>query len=691
MIDQYFPWHYLVGEHLQAKQLPLWNPYQYGGYPMHGDPQSGAWYPMVWILSLLCGGYSIYTLHLDFIITLYLAAVGFYKLSQHFNYTSLTSVLLAYMYCCSGFFIGNAQHYTWIVSAAYIPFILLYYLKTLQKPNVTDALKTSLFLFLLLSGGYPAFLIILSYILFGFLMLRLYNAFQESNIRLLLKLLYYQLIIGFFFICNSSVVIYSITYCKPYITRGEGVSLTAALSNPFSIPSFISFLFPFATAQHGELLGTDISMANAYIGMMGISLFVMSLFRTHKTPLYHCFLTIGLLSLALSVGDVLPFRKLSYDYLPLMNLFRFPSAFRLFFILSFLLLAGYELNDLLSGKVVLKKVVGMYTLLCSIIAVALCISIWKNYSGTHVLDYFTQYLFFKTHATWYDHILVQGSIQLFILGVMALLWISTHHRKNIFKWIITCLILIDVFIAVQLNMNYTVVSLTSNPIAIKAMLDQYPKGFPIPSRPINQNNDEGEDLKPLWKNLNIFKKEIAYDGYNPFFLSSYETLEESIRYSSSKNNKPIFLAKKISTIDNTTDTALIQSQDIFINPKDNSLYKDQTVHTHASDTCFISSFQGNRIDLKAKCKEPGLAVIFQNNFPGWKATELHSPKTILTANYSLMAIPLNKGEQSIKLNYMPKHLIVFFTLSVSSLAVVLLYLFLGLFYSKKEWWNRFGM
>src|SRR5438067_2281466 len=67
MIDQYFPWRYFVSECLRNHVLPFWNPYQHWGYAIHADPQSGVWYPVVWLISLL-HGYDVYALQFEFML-----------------------------------------------------------------------------------------------------------------------------------------------------------------------------------------------------------------------------------------------------------------------------------------------------------------------------------------------------------------------------------------------------------------------------------------------------------------------------------------------------------------------------------------------------------------------------------------------------------------------------------------------
>jgi len=676
MADQYFPWRYLVGEHLKAGQLPLWNPYQDGGYPMHGDPQSAAWYPIVWLLSIVTGGYTLYTLHVEFILTLFIASIGFYKLSKHLNYSSHTSILLAYAYACSGFFAGNAQHFTWIISGAFLPFIFYYFLKTLEKPSLSDSLKTSLSLFFILSGGYPAFLFIACYILFALLILKIIHHIKYKTFRDLFPLLYHQLIIAIAFLMTSSVVLYSITYCTPIVTRGGSVSLAKAFDSPFTLPSFISFVFPFATCHttHMSTFDTDVSMANAYFGLILFVLFILFLFKKDKTALEKTLLTIAIVVMSAAIGPVLPIRKFLYDYIPLMNLFRFPSAFRIFFMIFFILLAGSQLEKINTQQFSLKKIKYIWFSILALLLSTLAVSLLKNYSGTGIYDYLFNFSFFDEHCTVYDHVIIQCCTHLFVFISIMLVWQCSKKSTLSLKWIVTILIIADLFIALNLNMKYTLVSKDAIPKNIAQLLQKTPQGFPIPLEKIKSNADTIQDFKPLWKNISIFRKEIAFDGYNPFFLKSYAALETSKLFTASKNNTPVFLASKISNIDQFIDTNALSPQHVFLKSQEFNRIPNHQPIPNTGDTVSITRFTGNSMTLNTNTSQERVMVLFQNNTPGWKAYIDGKETIISTANYALMAVPLTKGKHTVYLNYRPLYLNFFFGLSVLTLIFITSYL-----------------
>ena len=128
----FLPCRYFISESIQSGHLPLWSPYFYMGFPMHGDMQSGAWNPIVILISLF-GKYNMTTLQFETLLYVFIAGIGMYKLlgivgASHF---SKLVVAVAYMFC--GFIIDTGQITVWTGSAAFIPFVFLYYHRCKQK------------------------------------------------------------------------------------------------------------------------------------------------------------------------------------------------------------------------------------------------------------------------------------------------------------------------------------------------------------------------------------------------------------------------------------------------------------------------------------------------------------------------------------------------------------------------------
>jgi O-antigen/teichoic acid export membrane protein len=82
----------------------------------------------------------------------------------------------------------------------------------------------------------------------------------------------------------------------------------------------------------------------------------------------------------------------------------------------------------------------------------------------------------------------------------------------------------------------------------------------------------------------------------------------------------------------------------------------------------ITSYTGRKVDLTAS--GPGLLVLTDNNFPGWKATVDGEPASLVTADYTFRGVPLPPGQHRVELVFAPTSLVVGGLASGLSLALV---------------------
>jgi len=262
--DQYYPWRMFVVQCLRNGILPFWNPYEQFGYPMHADPQSGVWYPVVWLMSLF-GPYTLYSVQLEFMLHVIGGGIGMLFLLQRFHVNPFIALInaIAYMFC--GLFVGNAQHLTFTIAACWLPFVILAFKNMAEHNHWRFALHFALFGYLLVSGGYPAFAIILFYILLTVTVF-LFIRNRQSKHWMKRFLLHSILAVVLLLLCSSGIL-YSVFQSSDYLARAAGLSFKVASFGPFSPQSLISLMFPLASARDSEFFGTDAGKMNGfYIG-----------------------------------------------------------------------------------------------------------------------------------------------------------------------------------------------------------------------------------------------------------------------------------------------------------------------------------------------------------------------------------------------------------------------------------------
>ena len=250
MMDWFFPMRYLIGECLQNGVLPVWNPFINLGYPLHADPQSGGLYPVVWFIGYFFG-YNPYTINFEYILHILFAFYGMKKLSEVIGLSNEVAILVGVSYACCGFFIGNAQHLTWIISAAWIPYILYFYKKLVEENSWINAIGCALFSFLLLTGGYPAFAIIIFYVLLIAFFIHFFSLLRKRDLQSLKQFVIRNVLFFFAFLIQSLVFLVFFLEVLPFMVRVETLSLEKAQLLPFSL----KVLYPFCCLlQLAEML-----------------------------------------------------------------------------------------------------------------------------------------------------------------------------------------------------------------------------------------------------------------------------------------------------------------------------------------------------------------------------------------------------------------------------------------------------
>lgn len=676
MIDCYLPWRFFIGECLQSGKFPYWNPYQDLGYPIHADPSSGTWYPFVWIIGSTVG-YSVYTIGLEYWIHVFFAAIGFYKLCKTLKLNDESAFLAGISYMLCGVFIGNAQHLTYTVSACWIPFILNYYLRFAEDGSVFSATKTALFIFLLLTGGYPAFTITLFYLL---LILFFYFGgnfiIKQKNKSAFIKFIRGNFIILLLTVLMAGGMLLSVYEVTPFLNRTNGFNLNRALFCPFSPQSMISFVFPFASINNMEFYDTDLSMSNAYFGILAFVFFIAGVF-IKKPPLIKLFLFFAIFSLFASFGKYMPVRKFLYDYIPLMNLFRFPSTFRLFTIIGFLLLAFYAFNSFWDTSAQKNRKRIMLIIVFFIVTFLSIIIICKLGGYVAVSDFTTNImLVFSGDNFLPQHIVINALLQIFVLSALFFCLLKITERKKLFL-LLSVIVAGDLIISTQLNSNYTVYY---NGVSAKESdkhLQKFPKGFPmIPDNTIAETDPHEMYVIPFWKNVTIFQKQISADGFNSFALTGHEYFRDETPqlYNETIKNKIVFLSDEIhpeSELEKMKTDSSFTNHSLFFNTDNFEFIKKNNPKTDSSDKITLVDFAPNKFVAETETKNKTVLTLLQSNYKGWKAYVNNTETAIFTSNKSIISILVPSGKNRITFEYTNSKIKFAFIISATSILFVL--------------------
>ncbi|NOX47216.1 MAG: YfhO family protein, partial [Chlorobi bacterium] len=618
IIDQAFPWKYFIGESLQHHILPLWNPYQHCGYPIHADPQSSVWYPITWFFGYVFG-YSIYVLSIDFTLHIFLAGSGMFLLGKKMGFQEKVALIMGVAYMFSGFLVGNAQHFMWIISATWIPFILYAYIDLYQEQKLRQAAVFGLFMFMMVTGGYPAFTMILLYLLILLFVQLSFSIYRNEGRLPLYRFFRVNAYALVFSVTNSMVMLISVWKLMPELTRTGGIPLRDALEGPLSPQSLISFFLPFGVVNHDmSFFGTDLSMSNVYFGLFMFIFFVASLLMK-KPPFFKLFLFWGLFILSAAVGSALPVREFLYYYVPFFDIFRFPALLRIFVIISFVVLAGFAINEFLSDREKHLKKLKIATLITgfSLLMIIVVFSFGQYINlGEYLAD--GNLFSFSKKSSIAQQIFFQGIVQLVLLVLFFILVSKTKGTKRILSFLIV-LVVADLIFAAQLNAPFTVYEKKFSQKAIYEARQKQPLGFPLPAmHPVADNNDRtSPHFVSSWRNLNIFHKQIAWDGYNPAQLRNFVFLEDSLKplFKATIQNPPIYLGSGFYSNELLKDKSILNNVDssmVFLSNED--LSKINVEAPRSGDNVRFTSFSPNRVQIRTQTSHQSFLVFLQSKY-----------------------------------------------------------------------------
>lgn len=635
----FLPYRYQISESIQSGMFPWWNPYLYTGLPIHGDIQSGVWNPVVMLISVFTS-YNMTVLQWEIMLYLLIAAIGVYKLVQEFNLESTTAQICAIAYVCCGFMTDSGSIVPWIISAAYLPFSFLYFLRLLNQPNLKTAIKLSIALSLLLTAGYPSFFIYTLYIMIaGFIGWFILNFKQTPKVKTLLT---YSSLTIFVSLAICSPILVSWWDFLSYYERGTGTNLNRALSNSFPPFSSISYLLPSAVSKNHEWLKTDLVARNAYAGIFTIIFFVLALSgkftRTQKF-----IIGVIIFSFLFSLGGVTPLREWCHQFLPLMNFFRHPASVRVFTTLGIILIAATVLNQFLTGPTFRLK--NLYTLTSIFILILACVALY----------YFSKINLFQIRVTginktlldsltFADFAVIQGVIQLFFLVGFLLLLIKKRTK------LIPLLIISNSVIFCWMALPFTFISQVKTN-SINQYIATVPHGFPL------------LDLKATVK-TGIFSDTPDLGVFDYRLLLTKTISIQNHVITPTISTSYIHFLNDIELRQTLIGYPFVYFSDSSMSPQVNP------------PNAFIKmlGFSNNHLSLKTSSPSNIILNLFQQYHHGWEARIDKTVTPIFKSNIAFMSILLPAGNHDVTFIFKPARIIqISIYISVFTMLLILRY------------------
>jgi hypothetical protein len=617
----YFPPKFFMSESIHAGYLPLWNPYINFGIPQYGDMSSGYWSPVTWLMASTVG-YNAYTFTIEALVYILIGGLGMYKLTGSMQLNKHVQVMAAVAYMCCGYNVGHLQHFNWLSGAAFLPWCFWSYQLLLHSPSIKSIIKAVLLFYLLVASAHPGITISAFYFFLANTIFFLFSNNNKSTGQKLRYLGFSHFIFLLLFVLLAAGMITGYADILPHFSRSEKVSLTDSLLHPATAQSWLSVFFPFASVKNDAFFNTDISMRNSYFSCTLLLFFLLSLFAK-RTRLQNFLLGTGLFFLLLSTGGI--FKTIAYKVIPFIGYVRLNGEFRLFAILSFILIAAIELDKFIKQeKSFYGAVKWLYYFIEIIIIAAIIFGAWSVFSTKNSFIYQFSSITAQSGVSsklkalidaisFYDTLWIQGLIQLFLLW--GIKWAMRYRLWSLVKKIVV----IDMVIACLINVPFTGAG-EASVATIQSIIDKSPKGIPIPKLiPLSQ-----------YDTIPLAEKEMIGDWS---FYGKQPGVTHRAAY-------PILL---------TTTQQYFDSGTAF-SP---SLFKEKPFIITGNSPSRIISFSPQQIAVLIKDSVQSEVILQQNFYPHWYYLSGGTKKPVKIYADVFMSAPLVKGEQMVVFSFEP--------------------------------------
>jgi hypothetical protein len=283
-----------------------------------------------------------------------------------------------------------------------------------------------------------------------------------------------------------------------------------------------------------------------------------------------------------------------------------------------------------------------------VLLILLGLSFWKKGFGYFPAMDFSQNLIQKKEAAILsNHVFWQAAIYLIILFTVVVL-----VRKNKLKSSsLFAAVILEMFIAVQLNMPYTGKSFEGSPrqITQEILLNQAARK-PIDLTPIAEQTDHRASFSPLWRNTSTFQHRISADGYNSFMLNGFKDLLTQHRplLDSMNQNGIAYLSDDVRPLSSLNNTNIARST-VFL--PDSLTDKLPPLKNDSANTISIYSEGFCTFVVQAKISAPILLTLQQNYYPGWKACANGKEIPLMTGNLSCLSVLLTPEITEVTFRY----------------------------------------
>jgi len=365
--DEFYPSYVYFSDSINEGRFPLWDPYTSCGYPFHAEPHQPTLNPAAILIASTVTETALGFL-LYWAVHWWWGGIGMMWLTRSGGGVPSAGLLAALAYTLSGFFIGNAQHTPFIPVAGWLPWIVGLADIAVRRSSPGHALLAGASLGLSALGGYPTLvsftgLAVALWLSFRFLLDAGANDGDPRNfLRRAGWVAGTLLLMAIISIAIWSPILNAfLREGREYTDRIAPLSTGVAnFGDVVSFPALFSLLYPLMTIiGAGEWMQADISMTNAYMGVLTIPLAIFWFLKAGGSRRPWWFLAFFLFMFLVSLGGKAGLRTMLYHVFPPLKYGRYSAIFRLYWIFALCFAAGLGFTRLIARPEERKYALGL--------------------------------------------------------------------------------------------------------------------------------------------------------------------------------------------------------------------------------------------------------------------------------------------------------------------------------------------
>ena len=716
---------------LSKFSIPLWNPYRFSGMPYVATLHPAIFYPLNLIFLILPVNLAI---NWSIVLHLFLSGVFTFYLLKHYGISRFGSAVAGIVYMFSAPHIMHiyAGHFIVLNAMVWTPLMFLFLDRMVRGDGLRYGIFLSITVALQLLAGQPQYLFYSMIALLLYLFLLLFRLRMDGTGwgRMAAKGIAFA---GFILLglALSAIQILPTIEMTKYSTR-ENLSYEWVSIFSFPPENLITYLIP---DFFGDMLKVPYWGKNylwemtAYIGIIPLTLAVVAIFYDRRKVVWF-FGGLATASAILAMGKYTPLLELLYTYVPGFNLFRGNSKFIFLNALSLAILSGFGADAVCRRSYHMDTRFRAGIIWFSLFLTSGLIIIYSIFDESWFRWAINQSVnsvdFFKNPASVIQRgFEVQASASFkngairaaaYLIAGGAILFLSNYDKlkEKVLMPVLLAVIIFDLF---SFGMRYMLTFDNSGIHWDKetlSFLKQDKEPFRVVAPEMDANSGMAAGIETL-------------GGYDTIMVKRYS---EFINFSQGYQPDPPKLSVKIETINKMTNLLnakylVLRSGRVIDNPAfqfifDNghfSIYKninalprafvvhaakvvggrndifreltrpdfDPTAYAIIEEDIHMPlkrpaspspiprflEYSPNRVIIDAYSIKPGLLVLGDVYYPGWKALVDGKEAKIYKANYVMRAVALPEGRHKVEFIYTPLYFKIGATISLMTLVSII--------------------